>query len=127
MEHTDMSQLINASPFIRTPQMFSTQTSALISNQTKKSGQDNTSLAYNSKMIEFKQYCQSVYASEGALAEVVTADKAFGFILYNTFCQKIKSNGRKKRGDNNVVRFNREEYNTVCEKRFISWILQIHI
>ena len=109
-----MSQLTNTSPFIPTPQMFSAETSALISNQTKKQGQDNTALAYNSKMIEFKQYCHSVYASEGALAEVITAEKAFGFILYNSFRQKIKPNERKKRGDDSVVRFSQVEYYAVC-------------
>ena len=103
-----------ASPFIQPPQMFGELTTALINNQTKKAGQDNTALAYDSKVIEFKQCCHSVFSSQGALAEIVTEDKAFGFILYNSYREKIKSKGRKKRGDDNIVRFSRENYNAVC-------------
>ena len=112
--HRNESQIVpTTTPLLLTPQLFAHETSILINNQTKKAGQDNTALAYESKIIEFKQYCHSVFASEGALAEIVTPDKAFGFVLYNAFCQKIKSTGRKKRGDGSVIRFDRSNYNLV--------------
>ena len=113
-EDTNERQIVpNTSPLLFAPQLFTNEITALINNQTKTAGQDNTSLAYDSKIIEFKQYCHSIFASEGALAEVVTPDKAFGFVLYNAFWQKIKSTGRRKRGDGSVVRFDRSNYNLV--------------
>ena len=63
------------SPWLPIPQLFSNETSALMDNQSKKAGQDNTLLTYDPKIKEFKQYCHSVFASEGSSAEIITADK----------------------------------------------------
>ena len=114
MDNIIRTQNTNASPFPPPPRMFAAETNALINNQTQKAGQDNTALAYGSKIIEFKQYCHSVFSSLGVYAELVTEDKAFGFVLYNAYREKIQSKGRKKRGDNSIVRFSRENYNAVC-------------
>ena len=109
-----MNENTNSFALFQSPRMFVDETNALINNQTKKAGQDNTALAYDSKIIEFKQYCHSVFASQGFQAELVTEDKAFGFMLYNAYREKVTSNDRKKRGDCNVIRFSRENYNVVC-------------
>ena len=103
---------IPAIPWMEQP-MYAAETAAMVQNATRKAGQDNTKLAYDSKIIEFKQYCQSVFEHEGTLAEIVTKEKAFGFVLFNAYCPKKRADGRKKRGDGNVLRFDLSEYNDV--------------
>ena len=71
-------------PWIEEP-MFTTQTAALVRNAIRKEGPDNTKLAYDPKITEFKQYCRSVFSHQGELAEIVTKEKAFGFLLYNAY------------------------------------------
>ena len=55
---------------------------AIRNNLIHKDGQDNTALAYDSKIIEFKQYCHAKH-NNPPLSELVTVEKAYGFIVYN--------------------------------------------
>ena len=55
---------------------------AITNNLIHKDGQDNTALAYDSKIIEFKQYCHAKH-NNPPLTELVTIEKAYGFIVYN--------------------------------------------
>ena len=120
VDDTNVTETPMPSPWLPIPQLFSIKTSALMNNQTKKAGQDNTLLAYEPKIKEFQQYCHSVFASEGSSAEIVTADKAFGFLVYNAFREKKKTRGRKKQGSGNVPRFDRLEYNGVRKPMFLT-------
>ena len=96
VDNANVTETSMPSPWLPIPQLFSNKTSALMDNQTKKAGQDNTLLAYDPKIKEFKQYCHSVFASEGSSAEIVTADKAFGFLVYNAFWGKKEVKGKKE-------------------------------
>ena len=91
-----------------------------MNNRTKKAGQDNTLLAYDPKIKEFKQYCHGMFVSEGSSAEIITGDKAFGFLVYNAFWEKKKTRGRKKQGSGNVTCFDRLEYNGVRKPMFLT-------
>ena len=84
---------------------------AIRNNLIHKDGQDNTALAYDSKIIEFKQYCHAKHYNP-PITELVTIPKAYGFIVYNCYCPK--STTRKKRGDSNVARFSLADYVEVC-------------
>ena len=100
-----------------TPSMFEEQTIALQTNRTKKFGQDNTALAYDSKIIEFRQYCGKVWCHEDSnRREYVTEDKVYGFMLYNAFQEKVSSRKRKKRGNENILRFDIDNYKKVREE-----------
>ena len=85
---------------------------AIRNNLIRKDGQDNTALAYESKKIEFKQYCHAKH-NNPPLTELVTIEKAYGFIVYN--CYRQKSTTRRKRGDSNVSRFSLSDYQEVCK------------
>ena len=84
---------------------------AIRNNLIHKDGQDNTALAYDSKIIEFKQYCHAKH-NNPPLTELVTIEKAYGFIVYNCYRQKCTT--RKKRGDSSVSRFSLSDYQEVC-------------
>ena len=89
---------------------------AIRNNLIHKDGQDNTALAYDSKKIEFKQYCHAKH-NNPPLTELVTIEKAYGFIVYNCYRQKCTT--RKKRGDSNVSRFSLSDYQEVCNTNCI--------
>ena len=120
VDDTNVTETSMSSPWLPIPQLFSNETLELMDNQTKKAGQDNTLLAYDPKIKEFKQYCHSVFASEESSPEIVTADKAFGFLVYNAFGGGKKSRGRKKQGSGNVPRFDRLEYNGVRKQMYLT-------
>ena len=48
----------------------------------------NTNRAMDPKMLEFKQFCASVYGNQGYLTQIVTEEKAFAFLFYHAYREK---------------------------------------
>ena len=51
----------------------------------------NTNRAYDPKMLEFKQFCSSLYGDDPS-AQIVDEEKAFVFLFYQAYREK-KSTG----------------------------------
>ena len=83
-----------------------------IAEANEKSKPKNTKRAYQPRITEFKQFCESVYAEE-ANPFIVTEEKAYGFISYNAHRAKVENKNRKSTTDNSVQRFERADYDKV--------------
>ena len=55
--------------------------------EEKRHQPKNTARAYDPKSLEFLNYCKSVFEDK-IDAEVITADKVFGFIFFQAYRQK---------------------------------------
>ena len=65
---------------------------ALIKNTAK-----NTTIAYESKQVEFIEYCEKIYL--GMAPATVTEPKLFDFLFYQAFRPQRKRGGKKRRYD----------------------------
>ena len=75
----------------------------------------NTNRAYDPKMLEFKQFCASLYGND-YLAPIVTEEKIFAFLFYQAYREKKTKKSRQLCTDSTVSRFDREDYNEVTKK-----------
>jgi hypothetical protein len=70
-----------------------------VHHQSKGNRPENTSEAYDSKVKEFKGYCDAVYPTHGVeIRHLVTPDKVYNFLFYQAHREKRKP-GRLKRGE----------------------------
>jgi hypothetical protein len=70
-----------------------------VHHETRKTRPDNTSIAYDPKVEEFRGYCDSLYNHLGAEVRYqVTPDKVYNFIFYQSHREKKKP-GKGKRGE----------------------------
>ena len=51
----------------------------------------NTNRAYDPKMLEFRQFCDSIYGND-YLAQIVTEEKNFPFLFYQAHREKNQRN-----------------------------------
>jgi hypothetical protein len=80
-----------------------------VDEEEKAGGRDNTALAYDGKILEFKQFCNAVYPRED-FRQVVTHEKMYRFFFYTAFREQKKKGGRKGENGNALVKFDHEEY-----------------
>ena len=73
---------------------------------------DNNRRAYDSKQIEFIEYCKHVYAKHDDW-ETITDTKVYGFILYQCHRTTKKDQGEKWKGG--TPRFRSHDYDKVLE------------
>ena len=71
--------------------MFSKEKS-LINEIARDYVKDNTRRAYDSKQIEFREYCEYVHGKEDHPL-TITEIKVYGFMLYQ--CHRTKKRGKK--------------------------------
>ena len=72
----------------------------------------NTNRAMDPKMLEFKQFCTSLYGNH-YLAQIVTEEKAFAFLFYHAYRVKKGKGQRLSTKDSLVQRFDRADYDKV--------------
>ena len=73
----------------------------------------NTNRAMDPKMLEFKQFCTSVYGNQGYLTQIVTEEKAFAFLFYHAYREKKRKKKRLSCSDSEVQRFDRADYDKI--------------
>ncbi len=78
-----------------------------IRSNMKELSKDNTRLAYDSKAEEFKKFCRHVYG-DNDYSEVVTEEKMYLFLLYQSHRGPRKRGGRKP-----MVGFDPNDYDRV--------------
>jgi hypothetical protein len=60
-----------------------------VHHEARKTRPDNTSIAYDPKVDEFRGYCDSLYAHLGAKVRYqVTPDKVYNFIFINPIARR---------------------------------------
>jgi hypothetical protein len=70
-----------------------------VHHEARKTRPDNTTIAYDPKVAEFRGYCDAQYAHLGAdVRYQVTPDKVYNFIFYQSHREKKKP-GKGKRGE----------------------------
>ena len=72
----------------------------------------NTNRAMDPKMLEFKQFCTSIYGTN-YLAQIVSEEKSFAFLFYHVYCVKKGKGKRLSTIDSLVQRFGRADYDKV--------------
>jgi hypothetical protein len=72
----------------------------------------NTKKAYQPKITEFKQFCDSIYGKEEN-PRFVTEEKAYGFVSYHAHRSKVEKKNRKSISDEAVQRFDKADYDKV--------------
>ena len=72
----------------------------------------NTNRAYDPKMLEFKQFCSSLYGDDPS-AQIVDEEKAFVFLFYQAYREKKSTGKRLSCSDRNTMRFDRKDYDQV--------------
>jgi hypothetical protein len=65
-----------------------------IQHNMRDLAKNNTSLAYDPKAEEFKKFCRHVYG-DNEYAEIVTEEKMYLFLLYQSHRTKRKQGGRR--------------------------------
>ena len=74
----------------------------------------NTKKAYQPKITEFKQFCDSIYGGEDN-PRFVTEEKVYGFVSYHAHRTKLTTNKKKSISDEAVQRFDRLDYDKVLD------------
>ena len=83
--------------------------------ESKSNKVGNTNRAYDPKMLEFKQFCNSLYGDDD-LSQIVTEEKNFAFLFYQAHREKKSTKARLSCTDLAVSRFDRNDYDEVTNK-----------
>ena len=91
--------------------MFSKEKS-LINEIARDYVKDNTRRAYDSKQIEFREYCEYVHGKDDHPL-TITEIKVYGFMLYQ--CHRTKKRGKGVKWINGTPRFRPDDYDNVMK------------
>ena len=77
----------------------------------------NTECAYDPKVLEFLQFCTSLYGNIPS-SRIVDEEKSFAFLFYQAYREKNlgKKNSKLSFTDNSTIKFDREDYDNVISK-----------
>ena len=74
----------------------------------------NTQLAFGQKGEEFLEYCTSIFSCCGYSTQIVTEEKVFGFLFYQSYRMQRKRGCKKRQVQ--TKNFNVDNYHTVMAK-----------
>ena len=86
--------------------------SQIVLREGKSNKVTNTNRAYDPKMLEFQQFCHSVYGNT-LDAQLVTEERNFAFLYYQAHRVRKDAKSRKSCRDTAVQRFDRSDYDEV--------------
>ena len=75
----------------------------------------NTKRAYDPKILEFRQFCDSIYGND-YLAQIVTEEKNFAFLFYQAHRVKKQTKSQRSCTDSGVSRFDHNDYDEVTKQ-----------
>ena len=91
--------------------MFS-QEKSVVNVLAKEYEKANTRRAYDSKQIEFIEFCKHVYAKHDDW-ETITETKVYGFMLYQ--CHRASKKGQGEKWKEGTPRFCSHDYDNVLD------------
>lgn len=88
----------------------------VVNHQTEEARPENTKLAYNPKVREYKDFCDALFTNESNMAVryLVTPTKVFNYMFYQCYRSKRKTGGKGRPEDYSP--FSMTDYNNVMEQ-----------